>query len=86
MRGDDRRIPHQGGHRGRIQRCRHHQKCKVGPQRAAHLKAKRKAKVGVQAAFVEFVEDHQSHPGKFGVGLDHPCQDAFGHHFDPGGG
>ena len=85
LRGDDRRIPHQRGHRSRLQRRRHHQKHQLRPQRPAHLQTQGQPQIGVQAAFVKFVKDHQPDARQFRVGLDHSGQDALGHHLDPGG-
>jgi hypothetical protein len=73
--GDDRRIPHQGRHRGGVQRGRHHQKPQVGPQRPAHLQAQRQPQIGIQAALVEFVKDHQR-----------PCRKARGRTGSSGSG
>ena len=33
---------------------------------------------------MEFVKDHAAHTGQIGGVLQHPGQDAFGHHLDPG--
>ena len=43
------------------------------------------AEVGVQAALVELVEDHESDPIQRGIRLDQAGQDALGEDLDPGG-
>jgi len=69
-----------------MKRRRHHDQQQVGAQRAARLPGQRQAEIGVERAFVELVEDHAADAGQAGVRLQHPGQDAFGHHLDPGRG
>ena len=82
--GDHRNAAHQRGHRGRIQRCGHHQQHKVVPQGLGNLKAQGEAKVGIQRALVKFIKNDRPDACKFRVGLDHPGQDTLGDDFDPG--
>ena len=77
-------VEHRGDRLG-VECRRHHEDREVGAERLAHLPAKREAEIGVEGAFVELVEDHRADAGEFGVGLQHPREDAFGHHLDPGG-
>ena len=53
-----------------------------GRSAAAALEREREAEVGLQRALVELVEDHAADAGEVGVGLEHPGQDALGHHLD----
>ncbi len=66
-----------------IQRGRHHQKLQIGAQRIAAFPNQRQPQIGIQAAFMKFVEDDQPDAVQRRIGLQHPGQDAFGHHLDP---
>ena len=83
LRCDHWGIAHQFGNRGRIQRGRHHKDHQVGADGTAHLQRKRKPQIGVQAAFMEFVENQGRDAVERWVGLDHPGEDAFGDNLDP---
>ena len=85
LRGDKGGILHQAGNRFGIKGGGHDDHHQILTQRAAQFQGQRKAQIGVQAAFVEFIEDHSADTGQVGVGLDHAGQDAFGHHLDAGG-
>ncbi|MCY1417495.1 hypothetical protein D9M71_330300 [compost metagenome] len=69
-----------------FQRRRHQQNLqgRVVTQQLAAVKAQRKCEIGIQAAFVIFVENQQAHPFQRRVGLQAACEDAFGHHFNTG--
>ena len=86
LRGDQGRLSHQGRDGGGIKGGGHHQKLQVGAERAADFQTERQPQIGIERAFVEFVEDDEAHARQFGVRLNHAGQDAFGDHFDPGGG
>ena len=49
------------------------------------MEGERQAEVGVNAALVELVEDHESDPIQRGIRLDQAGQDALGEDLDPGG-
>ena len=93
--GLDRKRPARGGNHGRVvqkrchrcsfQRCRHHQKHKIGSQRAARFPRQRQPQIRVQRAFVKLVEDDRADARQPGVALQHSGQDAFGHHLDARG-
>ena len=85
FRGDHGRIAHQGRDGGGIERGRHDEDVQFVPQGGADFQGQGKAKIGVEAAFVEFIKDQAADARKFGIGLDHAGEDAFGHHLDPGG-
>ena len=82
LRAQQRRIAQERRHGGGIQRGRHHHDGKIGAQRLGDLPCQGKPQIGVERAFVEFVEDHAAHAGQIGGILQHPGQDAFGHHLD----
>ena len=84
-RGDDGRAVEHRGNRFGVERCRHHQDLQVGAQRLACLPGQGKAKIGVERAFVKFVEDHRADPRQIRGRLQHPGQDTFGDDLDPGG-
>ena len=90
MRGDDRRAPQHrpaqhGRHRACVQRRRHHHDQQIRAQGPADFPGQRQTQIGVQRAFVEFVKDHRADARQFGVRLNHPGQNTFGHHLDPRG-
>ena len=74
----------ESGRQAGVQRGRHHQHAQVVAQGALHLAQQRQGEVGVQRAFVEFVQDDQPHARQFGVALQPPGQDALGDDFQPG--
>ena len=47
-----------------------------------HVQAEREPEVGLQAALVEFVEDHAGHALQCRIVLQHPRQHAFGDDLD----
>jgi hypothetical protein len=71
LRGDKGRILHQAGDGFGIKGGGHDDHHQILTQRAAQFQGQRKTQIGVQTAFVEFVEDHSPHTGQVGVGLDH---------------
>ena len=88
---DRKGAPLRSDHRGVVKQCRdrvgverggHHEDDEIGAQGGAHFPCQGQAKVGVQAAFVEFVKDQRADAGQVGVRLQHPGQDAFGHDLD----
>ena len=83
--GDQRRL-HQFRHRPRVECGRHRQQEEIRPQRAGTLEAECQSQIGVERAFMKFVEENRSDPLQRGVGLQHPGQDPFGDDLDPGPG
>ncbi len=69
----------------RIQGCRHHQQPQILPQGLLGLPDKRKAKIRLKGAFMEFIKDDRGIILQHRIGLDQPGQDALGHHFNAGG-
>ncbi len=67
--GEDRRH-HEFGHRGGVERGGHGEQDQVVAQRTGDLEAEREAEIGVERAFVEFVEDHRADAAQFRIGLD----------------
>ncbi len=84
--GQHRRPAHQRRDRRGVERGRHHQERQIRPQRTADLERQRQPEVGLQPALVELVEDQAARARQVRRGLDHPRQDALGHHLDPRAG
>ncbi|MNO55022.1 hypothetical protein D3C76_455050 [compost metagenome] len=57
---------------------------RVVPQQLPAIQAQCQGQVGIKAALVKFVEDHQPHPLQRRVGLQAAGEDAFGHYLDAG--
>ena len=76
---DDWRIAHQLRKSGTIQCCRHRKQTQIGPECGLCLKRKRKAKVAVDAAFMDFVKQHRRNTGKLRVADDTVSENALGH-------
>jgi hypothetical protein len=49
-----------------------------------HVERQRQAQVGGQMALVEFVEQQRADAFQHRIVLQHPGEDAFGDHLDPG--
>ena len=81
---DDRRIIHELGDPFGIHGGGHDKDLQIGSQNGTQVKRKRKSQIGMDAPLVELIEDHSIDSGKLRIALDHPCQDSFGQHFDPG--
>ncbi len=79
---DNLRVAKEGGDASRIQRRRHHQHPQRLIQRGARVQGQRQGEIGVEAALVELVEDHQAYAGQFRVGLQAPRQQALGDDLD----
>ena len=75
--------PSRGATAARIERGRHHQQPQRQRQRLLRLAAQRQAQIRMQAAFVEFVEQHGRHAFQRRVLLQHARQDALGDHLEP---
>ena len=82
-RGDHRRALQQPRQRGAIQRGGHHQDPQVGRQVALGIQDEGEAGIGLQAALVELVEDHQADAIQRRVPLQLAGEDALGDHLDP---
>ena len=66
-----------------VQRRRHHHQPQVFAQARLHIQRQRQAEIASEMPFVEFVEQDRPHAFQHRVVLQHPGEDAFGHHFDP---
>ena len=73
------RIAHQLRKSGTIQGCRHGKHTQIGPEGGLCLKRKRKAKVAVDAAFMDFVKQDRRNADKLRVGDDTVSKNALGH-------
>ena len=68
-----------------IQCGRHDQQPQIITQALLANKRKGKPQIGVQAALMKLVKNQAADALKLGIVLEHPGQDAFGHHRNPGG-
>ncbi len=68
-----------------MERGGHGENDQIIAQRIGDFQAQREAKIGIERAFVKFIEQHRANPGQLRVGLDHPGKNAFGDHFDARG-
>ncbi len=84
FRRDDGGAVQQPGDRRAVQGGGHDQQAQVVAQDRLGLEAQRQAQIGVQAAFMELVEQDGADPFQGGIALELPDQDALGHDFDPG--
>ena len=57
----------------------------VGTQNLLALARQGECQVGIDAAFVELIEDYNRHPFEQRVGDEHTRQNSFCYHFDAGG-
>ena len=66
-----------------IHRRRHRQDPQIRPQRPRRIERQRQREIIVEAAFVDLVEQHRRHAGKFGIGLQPRQEHAVGHRDHP---
>ena len=81
-RGNDRGVSQEVGDGLHVQGCRHHDQPQILAQVPLAFEAQRKPQVGIQAAFMELVEDHAADARETRVVLQHPRENALGDHFD----
>ncbi|MNS57878.1 hypothetical protein D3C72_907790 [compost metagenome] len=65
-----------------VERRRHQQQPEIVAQPVLNIEQQRQRQIGLQAAFVEFIEDHQPHAAQFRIVLQHPGENALRHHFE----
>ena len=82
---DHRGVAQQPAYRAGVQGGGHDQELEIVAQPGHHIPTEGQGQISLQAAFVELVEDDQSHPGQLGIGLNSPGEYPFGHHLHPGG-
>ena len=82
--GHHRRVTQQAAHALPVERGRHDEEAELGPQDRPGLERECQAQVGVEASFVEFVEDDQAVFLERRVSADHAGEDALGDHLDAG--
>ena len=80
----DRGIPQQAGVGLACHRGAHRQQPQILPQGRARLERQRQPQVGLQAAFMAFIEDHQPVVAQSGIALDQAGENAIGHDLDAG--
>jgi hypothetical protein len=69
---------------GHIQRGRHHHNAQVRTQGMLRLPAQGHGHIGMDAALMKLVEDHDAYTCERAVAVDHAGKDAFGHDLDAG--
>ena len=84
LAGNDRRIAEQRRDPGAIERRGHGDDPQIGPKRCLDVERQGQAEIAVEAALVNFIEQHGRDAGEFGIGLDTTKVDALGQHHDPG--
>ena len=82
---DDRGIGEQAGDAGAVDGGGHDEDAQVGAKRGG-VEGQGEAEVAIEAAFVEFVEEHGGDAGQLGIVQQHAGEDAFGDDFDAGAG
>jgi len=82
LRAHERRVAQQARHRCPIQRCRHDEQPQVGREVGARIEAQRNSQIGLQAAFVELVENDGGDALERRITLQQPRQHALGNHLD----
>ena len=83
---DHRRAVKMGGDARRIERRRHHQNAQVFAQAPLHIERQGKPQIAIERTLMELVEDHEADAGEFRIALQPASKNAFGDHFDAGGG
>ena len=82
---DDRGIVEQAGDAGAVDGGGHDEDAQIGAQ-GGGVEGQGEAEIAVEAAFVEFVEQHGGDAGQFGIVEQHAGEDAFGDDLDAGAG
>ncbi|MNI21783.1 hypothetical protein D3C73_753190 [compost metagenome] len=68
---DHRRVVQQCRDTIRIEGCRHYDYTQIFSKRRLCVERQRQSEIGIERAFVEFVEDHRGNAGKFRIVKDH---------------
>ena len=79
---DHRRVAEQRRHAGAVERRRHHQELQILAQALLHVARQRQSEIGIERAFVEFVEQHGGNAVERRIVEHQPREHAFGDHFD----
>ncbi|PHJ84515.1 hypothetical protein VF04_36165, partial [Nostoc linckia z7] len=74
---DHRRVIEQGRETSAVERRRHREQAEVRAERRLGVEREREAEITVEAALMDFVEQHGGHAGQLGIGLDAVDEDAF---------
>jgi len=78
----DRCIAQQGRHAGAVERRRHHQNFQILAQALLRIPSEGKSEIGIERAFVEFVEQHGGDAIERRIVEHQPGEHALGDHFD----
>ena len=76
FRGDDRGVGKQRGDTRGVHCGGHHENPQIVAQRGTGVKRKRKSEIGMNAPFMELVENQQGNPLQGGIVLDHARQNS----------
>ena len=79
---DHRRVAEQRRHAGAVERRRHHQEFQVLAQALLHVARQRQSEIGVERAFVEFVEQHRGNAVERRIVEHQPREHALGDDLD----
>jgi hypothetical protein len=79
------RIVENCGEPNAIQRGRHDEDSEVLPQVLLYVQTQRKSEIGMDAPFVEFIEDNASNVRERRIFLNDPGEDSLRDHFDARG-
>ncbi len=75
---DHRGAPHQRREACPVERGGHRHQPQIGPQRRLRVERERETEIAVEAALMDFVEQHCGDAGQLGIGLDAIDENAFG--------
>ena len=82
LRNDDRCIAKELAHGPAIQGRGHHQQPEIRTNKPLGFKAERQTNIGLQAPFVELIEENRAIPVKFRLVEQEPRENAFGDHLN----
>ena len=80
---DHRRLAEQFCDPRAVERRRHHEDAQILAQAGLRVARQRQPQIGIERAFVKFVEQHGGDAVQFGIVEDLPREDAFGDDLDP---
>ena len=78
------RVAEQARNPGAVESCGHDEQLQVRPQSLLRIASEREAEVGIERAFVEFVEQYRGDALERGIIEDHVGEDALGHDLNAG--
>jgi hypothetical protein len=82
--GDHRRLAQEIGDRPAVQRGRHHEQAEIRAKEPLRFQTEGQARIGLQAPFVEFIEEDDRVGAERRIMLEQATEDAFRDHFNSG--